>query len=126
MSAQQNQAVHVRWINAMNEGNLEKLDQLADEIYASTYILHDPDVPDLPPGPAGIKQYAHSSLADISNMHITIEDTFAAGDRVATRCTVRGMDVSQNKAVTFTLMSIIRFGVGKIAEEWELFRLVGG
>ena len=39
MSTHQNRAVLIRWVDALNEANLDKIDQLADELYTDDYVL---------------------------------------------------------------------------------------
>jgi predicted ester cyclase len=120
MSTTQNKAVLARILDAFNEHNLEKLDQWADEFCTADYVYHHPDFTDLPPGPAGFKQFIRRVLADMPDAHQTIEDMVAEGDKVASRWTVRGTEVSQQKTVTLTILNICRFVGGKIAERWEL------
>jgi hypothetical protein len=64
MSTEQNKTVLRRWWEAFGPGNLGALEQLADECFAADCVLHDPDWPDLPPGPEGIKQFARRVYKD--------------------------------------------------------------
>ena len=118
MSAERNKAALARWAAAYNEGNLEKLDQLADEQCTEDYVLHDPNVTS---GPAGLKRSVRAFVASWSEMHATIDDMVAEGDEVASRWTVRGTDAKQQK-VTLMMLAISRFVEGKVAEEWVLAR----
>ncbi len=54
------------------------------------------------------------------DLHLTEDDVFAEDDKVATRWTGRGTDLSQQKTVTLIILMISQFVDGKISEEWEL------
>jgi predicted ester cyclase len=121
MSTQQNKAVLSRIVVAINERNLEKLDELADEVFAVDYVLHHPpDFTDQRPGPEGFKRFVREILANMPDLHLTEDDVFAEEDKVATRWTGRGTDLSQQKTATLTILMISQFVDGKISEEWEL------
>ena len=120
MSAEQNKAAIRRQLEAFETGDVSILEKLADELYAADYVLHDPDYPDLPRGPEGVKQFVRGALQNMPGVHVTIEDMVAEGDRVATRFTVHGTNVSTGKPMRMLVMSISRFVGNKIAEEWQL------
>jgi predicted SnoaL-like aldol condensation-catalyzing enzyme len=120
MSAEQNKAAIRRQLEGLNTRNVSVLEKLADELYAANYTLHDPDYPGLPPGPEGVKQFVRGTLESMPDVHVTIEDMVAEGDRVATRFTVDGTNASTGKPMRILVMAISRFVGGKIAEEWEL------
>ena len=63
MSTEQNKAVLARIVAAVNERNLEKLDELADKLFTDDYVLHIPGFADLSPGPAGFKLFMRKILA---------------------------------------------------------------
>ena len=55
MSNEVNKAVVRRWFEALEQG---RAGEVAQEVYASQYILHDPGAPpDLPPGPQGVIRF---------------------------------------------------------------------
>jgi ketosteroid isomerase-like protein len=120
MSTDQNKTILRRCLEAYRPGNLSALEQLADEYYAADYILHDPDWPDLPPGPAGAKQFARRVYQDAPDTKVTVEDLVAEGDKVASRFTVSSTDAATGKPARYLGMLISRFAGGKIAEEWAL------
>ena len=126
MSTQQNKAVLARIVAAVNERNLEKLDELADEVFTDDYVLHHPDFADLRPGPAGFKVFMRQILANMPDLHLSEDDVFAEEDKVATRWTAHGTDLGQQKTVTLTILMISQFVDGKISEEWELVHPIGG
>jgi len=80
----------------------------------------------LPPGVAGAKQLHEEIRAIWPDNRWTIEDLFAAGDRVAVRMTnrathrgtYRGIPAT-GKRVEFAAIWIFRIAEGKIAEVWR-------
>ncbi len=125
MSTQQNKVVLARWLAAVNERDLEKLDELADETYTDDYVLHDPDITDLPPGPAGVKLFFRRVLPNVPDLHIIGDDIIAEGDKVAVRWTIQGTHLNQRTTASLMILSISRFVGGKIAEEWQLEHPIG-
>jgi steroid delta-isomerase-like uncharacterized protein len=104
-----------------NGSNLD----LADELYAPDYVLHDPSIPEDLHGPEGFKQYAAMQLGAFPDAHVTIEDQVAEGDKVVSRWTARGTHTGDlmgipptGNRVEITGMTINRFSGGKIAEDW--------
>jgi ketosteroid isomerase-like protein len=120
MSIEQNKEVIRRWLNAFGDGNRQELDRLADELYTADYVLHDPGLPALPPGPAGIKQFVQIVFTDWATINVTLDDIVAEGDRVAFSITGTGVKAATGKTASFQGIFISRFADGKIAEEWGL------
>jgi predicted ester cyclase len=74
-------------------------------------------------GPDGFKQFATMFRNAFPDLHITVEDMIAEGDKVATRETLRGTHkgdlmgiAATGKKVTFSGTVIIRFAGGKEVE----------
>ena len=109
-----------RWFAAFNAHDISECERLADEIYAADYVLHDPGVQGLPPGPAGIKQFTHNVFKNMLDMTTSVDDILAEGERLAYRFTMRYTDRSTGKRMSMQALSIIRYADGKVAEEWEL------
>ena len=87
MSAQENKAVSRRVAQEIfNGGNLD----LADELYAPDYVLHDPSLPEDLHGPEGIKQYAAMTLGAFPDARVIVEDQVAEGHKVVSRWTATG------------------------------------
>jgi predicted ester cyclase len=119
MSTETNKAVLRRWFEAMNTRDLAVLDDLADQVFAAEYVVHDPGMPDFARGPAGMKKWLRGAFTNLPDMQITVEDVIAEGDRVACRFVVQGTPAGGG-AVRFRALSITRLEGGKMAEEWEL------
>src|SRR5437867_3048550 len=83
MSTQQeNKAIMRRMIEEVwNQRKLE----VADELFAPNATA--PDLPGLPPGPAGTKIVAQMFLTAFPDLHMTIQDMIAEEDKVAARFT---------------------------------------
>ena len=73
------------WEEVWVKGNVNA----TDEFIAATYVDH-PSLPGLPPGPEGMKQALTYYRAAFPTLKATVDDIFAAGDRVALRWSARG------------------------------------
>jgi steroid delta-isomerase-like uncharacterized protein len=69
-----------------NRGRLE----VCDELIAPDYVNHSAPMPDLPPGPEGLKQTVAAVRRAFPDLHYTIEDMVLGGDKAALRVTMRG------------------------------------
>ena len=122
MSAEVNKAVSRRVAEEIfNGGNLD----LADELYAPDYVLHDPSLPEDLHGPEGIKQYAAMSLGASPDARVTVEDQVAEGDKVVSRWTATGTHTGElmgiaptGRSIEISGITINRFSGRKIAEDW--------
>lgn len=119
MSAEKNKATLRRWIEASNCLDLATIDRVADEAFAPEYVMHDPELPDVGPGPAGIKAWLHRARTHWRDWHLTLEEMLAEGDRVAYRYIYQGTRPG-GEVVRFRVISIVRFVGDKMVEEWEL------
>jgi steroid delta-isomerase-like uncharacterized protein len=113
---------------AFNEGNLG----VADEIFASDYILHDPAIPEEISGPEGIKQFVQMYRSAFPDTHITVEDQIAEGDEVVTRWTGRGTHQGElmgippsGNRVEVTGITVDRFSGGQFVESWTNYDALG-
>jgi steroid delta-isomerase-like uncharacterized protein len=127
MSTEDNKAL-VRRFNAevWNQHNVAA----ADGLLASTYIAHFPGHPPL--DREGQKQFIAAYFAAFPDVHATLEDLIADGDKVAFRWTARGrhQGVFQGipptgKQVTLSGISIFRLAEGKLVEQWAEFDALG-
>ena len=77
MSAEQNKVSIQRWVEAAwNNGNLA----MADEIYSADYVVHDPAGPIH--GTEALKQFVSTFRIGYPDLHATIEDMIAEGNKV--------------------------------------------
>ena len=122
MSAEENKAVSRRVAEEVfNGGNVD----LADELYAPDYVLHDPSLPEDLHGPGGIKRYAAMTLGAFPDIRVAVEDQVAEGDKVVSRWTATGTHTGDlmsipptGRRVEISGVTINRFSGGKIAEDW--------
>lgn len=99
----------------VNRRNLE----VADVNFAPDFVDHGSDVPPgTPPGPQGAKQYVGGALKRFPDMHVTVEDVIAEGDKVVVRNTWQGTDRNSGKKLRFGGIVIWRVAEGKITERW--------
>ena len=86
MSTQKNKANYRRFIEeAWNKGNLTVVDELASPDVVIHFLP-----PGTPPGGESMKQHIQLTRAAFPDIRITVEDQFAAGDKIVARCTMTG------------------------------------
>ncbi len=80
---------------------------------------------DRPRGAAAWRQWAEEVLAACPDLEVTVEDLIAQGDRVVTRCVLRGTHAGTLLGVAptgarFELRGVMiwRIANGKLAERW--------
>jgi predicted ester cyclase len=115
----QNKAVARRFFEVVwNQRRLEVL----PEILASTLIWNGQQV-----SRDVIEQAISARLAAFPDMHVTVDEQVAEGDKVSTRRTwtgthsgvYRGIEPT-GKQATWTQISIVRFEEGKVVEDWAV------
>lgn len=122
MSTEENKAPSRRsGEEIFNSGNLD----VADELYAPDYVLHNPSLPEDLHGPESLKQYAAMPRAAFPDARVTVEDQVAEGDKVVDRWTATGTHTGEflgipptNRRFEISGITISRFSGGKIVEDW--------
>ena len=124
MSLEENKAIIRRWIEeAENRQNLSLLDELVSpDFFHPTHQLR---------GPEGIKQFYAMFLNAFSDVHETIEDIIAEGNRVWHRfkctgthtCEFRGL-APTGKKVTWTGANFWRMVDGKVVEKRSVYDML--
>ncbi len=101
-----------------NRGNFA----VVDELVASDVVIHASSEIH---GPEGIKQFFAMLRQAFPDLHVTIEDQIAEGDRVATRWTARGTHTGAFQGMPptgtpcrFTGIAIDRIANDKTVECW--------
>jgi steroid delta-isomerase-like uncharacterized protein len=128
MMSADNKALVRRYVEeVLNGKNLA----LVDELFAEDFVDHDSSMPEAR-GPAGVKRLAAMAHASFPDLHFTIEDIVAEGDRVVYRYTLSGthgkdfMGIpTTEKKVSVTGIHIYRVTDGKLQEEWENWDMLG-
>jgi len=97
---------------------------VVDQLFASDAVGHDPAVPAVTDRET-IKQFIAAYLTAFPDLQITVDDLFAAADKVATRWTMRGTHKGEflgiaptEKTAVITGVTIYRLTNEKIAEYW--------
>jgi predicted ester cyclase len=110
MSAKENKELEHRFLEEFNKGKAAAMAAIDRWI----------DIPDL----KDFKQMESEMFDAFPDMHVTLDDMVAEGDKVATRTTWTGTHKGEfmgvpptNKKVTFSLIVISRYAGGKIVED---------
>jgi predicted ester cyclase len=122
VSAEENKAIFLRFIDELRKGNLS----IIDEICSARFAFYSPNWPDWPRGLDAARRLATLGRSIYRDVQTTIEDIIAEGDRVAVRWTVRGTYQGEaqtgypepGERVTMGSMAMYRFVDGKIEEDW--------
>ncbi len=103
---------------------------ILDEVYAADLVWHEPDQ-DVR-GIEEARQFVSMYLSAFPDLHATVEDVIAEGDKVVTRWTVRGTHQGEieefgpptGKQIEIRGITIHRIEGGKIVEEWERYDIL--
>ncbi len=128
MSAEENKTKVRRFFEeAWNKGNLAVVDEIGDP----NGVAHVVGAPDLR-GAEATKQFITVYRTAFPDLHITIEDQVAEGDKVVTRWSSSGthkgdlMGIAPTgKKTQVTGISIDRFAGGKSVEDWTNWDQMG-
>ena len=104
-----------------------------DEIITKDHVNSGPgNPPGLPNGPEGTKQLVTMYRNAFPDVHFTIDEQIAEGDKVVTRWTGHGTHQGElfgipatGKSSTVTGIAVDRIANGKIAESWGIFDQFG-
>ena len=117
--SEENKAIVRRWVEAFNEGNVDAVDELVTD----SYVRHDPNSPEVR-GPEEEKQLIAMYRSAFPDLHFTVEDMVAEGDKVLIRVGIRATHKGEllgvpptEKRLTFTAMEFYRLSEGKIDEQ---------
>jgi steroid delta-isomerase-like uncharacterized protein len=122
MSLEENKTIIRKMIEAINKQNLASLDQLI----ATDFVYHT--LMQQIQGLDAMKQGVEEEIHSFPDLHVTIEDMMAEGDKVCIRLmeTVthtgefRGL-APTGKKLTYTAVAIFRIVEGKIVEGWGVY-----
>ena len=130
MSAEENKAISRRvFEETWNQGKLD----VVDEILATDSVLHDPSMPQDIRGPEGFKQFVTMYRVAFPDIHFTIVDQIAEGDKVVTRWTSVGTHQGELMGIAPTGVrgpgvmgvTIDRIVSGKCVEIWNAWDVLG-
>ena len=123
MSTEDNKTFMRRFYEeVMNQKNLAAM----DDFLAPTFVNHSAlQLGMLGGGIEEVKQYVSMILTTFPDLHYTVEDMIAEGDKVVARLTVSGTQQgaflgipSTGKHATITDIEIFRIANGKAVENW--------
>ena len=97
-----------------NAGNLE----LADALFAPTYINHGGLIPDLVQGPEGMKFSVAFYRAAFPGLHVVVDDLAVDKDAVTLRWTAAGQAAADATMGTLTGVTRSLVANGHILESW--------
>ena len=128
MSTEENKALVRRaYEEFINQRNLDRL----GEFFAPDYVGHVPGMPDIQ-GIEGLKQVAMLFFSAFPDLHVTLEDVIAEGDKLSVRHTWRGTHQGElmgvpptGKEVTFIGIDVYHTANGKLKEEWSGLDMLG-
>jgi steroid delta-isomerase-like uncharacterized protein len=130
MSTKDPKALMRRWFEEANKGKAAAL-AVIDEIGATSYVFHHATSEDIR-GLKDFKQYMSMVYDAFPDNHMTIDDMFVEGDKVATRYTFTGTHKGKyrgipatNKKVSVSMIEIGRTSGGKFVEGWQRFDTLG-
>ncbi len=127
MSTEDNKAIVRRGLETVWH---QKKVTSAEDHLAPDFVNHDPAM--TLQGLEQYKPFVTGYLSAFPDLHFTIEDQIAEGDKVVTRWTARGTHQGPfmgmpptGKQGTVTGITIDRFANGKIVESWYNFDALG-
>ena len=127
MPLEENKALVRRWFEVITQGELDRV----GEFIASDMADHSAP-PGVPPGPEGVRQILTMYRTAFPDLHITIEDLIAEGDKVVARLTSQATHRGEfmgiaptGKPVTITAIDILRIASGKFVEHWAQADFLG-
>jgi steroid delta-isomerase-like uncharacterized protein len=122
--ATNNKATFRRLHDAVNSGDVERISKTIDEVVEPDVQIRTP-LPIEATGAQALKQVWAMLLRAYPDLHVTVEDVIAEGDKVVTRNVVTGTHQGEymglaptGRSVTYNEIFVFRFEGGRIAETW--------
>ena len=119
-----NKALFKRFHDAANTGDIESLANAIDELVAPDAVVRTPLPIDVT-GAEALKHIWAMLFSVYPDIHVTVEDLIAEGDKVVARNTVTGTHrgefmgvAATGKSVTYNEIFIFRFADGRVVETW--------
>jgi steroid delta-isomerase-like uncharacterized protein len=119
-----NKAVFRRFCDAANTGDAQLISKTIDEVVAPDALIRTP-LPLAATGAQALKEVFARLHRGLPDLHITIEDLIAEGDKVVGRNSVTGTHQGEymglpatGKSVEYNEIFVFRFVNGRIVETW--------
>jgi steroid delta-isomerase-like uncharacterized protein len=119
-----------RFHDVINTGEGELISTTIDELFDPNVLIRTP-LPVRATGAAAMKEVFRTLRQAFPDLHVTIEDLVAEGDKVVSRNVVTGTHEGEymgvpptGRLVTYNEIFILRFVNGRIAETWGVVDLL--
>lgn len=119
-----NKATFRRFNDAMSTGDPEVISRTIDELVEPDARIRTP-VPVAARGAQLLKEVFSRLTTAFPDLHITIEDLIAEGDKIVSRNTVTGTHLGEymgipptGRSITYNEIFVVRFVDGRVAETW--------
>jgi steroid delta-isomerase-like uncharacterized protein len=126
--AEENKALVRRWFEELDKRNFA----IIDELIPVDYIDHNPPLPGLPPGRAGVWQSSLALSAAFPDAVHILDDLVADGDKVMTRLTTRATFTGEifglkpsGKVIEVRGIAVHRVANGQLVEHWAYMDMAG-
>jgi steroid delta-isomerase-like uncharacterized protein len=120
----ENKATFARLHDVVNTGDVELVSKTIDAIVHPDVRIRTP-LPVPTTGAQALKQVWAILFRAFPDLHLTVEDVIAEGDKIVTRNTVTGTQNGEfmgrppsGKSVSYNEIFIFRFAGGRVAETW--------
>ena len=121
-----NKVAFTRFADAVNTGDMELISKTIDEVVEPNALIHTP-LSIEGTGAELLKEVFGRLHRAFPDLHITVEDMIAEGDKVAARDTVTATHHGEymglpptGRSITYNEIFICRFAGGRIAESWGI------
>jgi steroid delta-isomerase-like uncharacterized protein len=111
-----------------NAGRLE----LIDELFREDHVYHDPVLPDLSIGPAGVRERIATFMGAMPDAIVTVFDWVEEGDALVARWSWSGTHTGDllgmaptNRTVRTTGMHMFHVTSGRVVESWAAYDALG-
>jgi len=129
MSVEENKAVVKRFLDALNNRNVDEF----DELFVEDYVLYDPGSPGgVVRGLEAVKGHTMMLVDALPDFLSTLEEMLGEGDKVVGRFTHRGTHLhdfmgipASGRKVEVEAINIYRVADGKLVEAWGEVDTVG-
>jgi predicted ester cyclase len=95
----------------------QKKSAVAYHSFSDDFLDHD-EPTGVEVGPAAAQRMMEAAYQRWPDLHVTVEDVIAEGDKVMVRNTWRATEAKDGKKIWFKGMVLWRFAKGKIVERW--------
>jgi steroid delta-isomerase-like uncharacterized protein len=119
-----NRATFRRFHDAISTGDAEIISETIDEIVEPDVLIRTP-LPVEATGAQALKEVFARLHRAFPDLHVTVEDVIAEGDKVVGRNSVTGTHQGEymglpptGRSVVYDEIFIVRFADGRIAETW--------